>query len=74
MDIAGGVGDYLMEGRRADVVGAGAGDEDAAGAEQLEGAEVQFLVAAEDGIELTPVLAKAGGSRTTISYCGPLEE
>src|SRR5579864_9363737 len=43
---------HLEEVRLADVVGAGAGDQHAAGPEHFEGAEVQFLVAAESGVEI----------------------
>ncbi len=45
--VGGGGGDDLGEVLQGDVVGAGAGDEGAAGAEQLHGAEVELLVAAE---------------------------
>lgn len=46
-----GGGDDFGEVLQADVVGAGAGDEDAAGGEHAEGAEVEFLVAAEGTFE-----------------------
>ncbi len=42
------------------MVGAGAGHENAAGAEHLEGAEVEFLVAAEGGIEVALGFGEGG--------------
>jgi hypothetical protein len=49
--VEGGFGDDGEQHGFAHVVGAGAGDEDAAGGEQFEGAEVDFLVAAGGGVE-----------------------
>ena len=42
------------------MVGAGAGDEDAAGAKHLEGAEVEFFVAAEGGVEVALGFGEGG--------------
>ena len=58
--VKGGRGEHFEEVLLADVVGAGAGDEDAAGAEHLEGAEVEFLVAAEGGVEIALALGEGG--------------
>src|SRR5215470_1088253 len=58
VDIAAGISDYLEEGGRANVVGAGTGYKDPARLEQLEGADVQFLVAAEGGGELAAGLGE----------------
>ena len=52
MGIEGSGGQHFEEVRLADVVGAGASDQDAAGAEHLEGAEIEFLVAAKGGVEV----------------------
>jgi len=61
VDIAAGISDHLEEGGRANVVGAGAGYKDPARLEQLEGADVQFLVAAEGGGELAAGLGEGWG-------------
>ena len=58
--VEGGGGQHLEEVVLADVVGAGAGDEDAAGAEHLESAEIEFLVAAEGGVEIALALGEGG--------------
>ncbi len=58
--VKGGGGEHFEEVGLADVVGAGAGDEDAAGAEHLEGAEIEFLVAAEGGVEIALALGEGG--------------
>src|ERR1700678_615496 len=50
--IQGSRGQHLQEVGRANVVGAGASDEDAAGAKHLEGAEVELLVATQRGLEV----------------------
>jgi hypothetical protein len=52
--------EHLEEVRLADVVGAGAGDEDAAGAKHLEGAKIEFFVAAQGGVEIALGLGKGG--------------
>ena len=56
--VKGGRGEHLEEVLLADVIGAGAGDEDTAGTEHLEGAEIEFLVAAEGGVEITLALGE----------------
>src|SRR5580693_328712 len=56
--IAGGAGQHLQEVGLADVVGAGAGHQDAAGAQHLQSAEVEFFIAAEGGIEVALTLGK----------------
>lgn len=56
-----GVGDGLMEVLGSDMVGAGKGDKDAAGLEDLEGAEVNLFVAA-DGV-LHALLGAGEGGR-----------
>ena len=58
--VEGGVGEHFEEVGLTDVVGAGAGDEDPAGAEHLEGAEIEFLVAAESGVEIALALGEGG--------------
>ena len=58
--VAGGVGEHFEEIGLADVVGAGAGDQDAAGAKHLQGAQVEFFVAAEGGIEVALALGEGG--------------
>ena len=56
--VVGGVGQHFEEVGLADVVGAGAGHQDAAGAEHLQGAEVEFFVAAEGGVEVALTLGE----------------
>jgi hypothetical protein len=58
--VEGGVGEHFEEVGLTDVIGAGAGDENPAGAEHLEGAEIEFLVAAESGIEIALALGEGG--------------
>ena len=60
MGVEGGVGEHFEEVGLADVVGAGAGDENPAGAQHLQGAEVEFLVAAEGGVEIALGLGEGG--------------
>src|ERR1700678_1989942 len=50
--VEGGSGQHFEEIGLADVIGAGAGDENAAGAQHFEGAEIEFFVATESGIEI----------------------
>src|SRR5271165_2751296 len=50
--ITGCVGQHLDEVGLADVVGAGAGDQDTAGAKHLQGTQVEFFIAPEGGIEV----------------------
>jgi hypothetical protein len=59
VDIAGGISHYLEECRRAYVIRTGAGDKNASRAEQLEGAQVELLVATEGGIELAAALSES---------------
>ena len=58
--IAGGVGQHFQEVGLADVVGAGAGDQDPAGTQHFQGAQVEFLVAAQGGIEVALALGEGG--------------
>jgi hypothetical protein len=58
--VAGSCGEHFQELRLANVVGTGAGDEDSTGAKHFEGAEVEFLVAAEGGIEVALRLGEGG--------------
>ena len=60
LGIASGVSQHFEEVGLADVVGAGAGDQDAAWAQHLQGAEVEFFVAAEGGIEIALTLGERG--------------
>ena len=53
-------GEHFEEIGLADVVGAGAGDEDASGAEHFEGAEIEFFIAAEGGVEIALGLGEGG--------------
>src|ERR1700722_9122776 len=55
-----GAGEHLEEARLADVVRAGAGYEQPAGTEHLEGAKIEFLVAAESGIEVALRFGESG--------------
>ena len=45
-------GQHFEEVGLAHVVGAGAGDQDSAGPQHLEGAEVEFFVAAQGGVQV----------------------
>ena len=67
VSIEGGIGQHFQEVGLADVVGAGAGDQNAAGAQHLQGAQVEFLVAAQGGFEVALGLGEGGGSRTMVS-------
>ena len=58
--VEGGAGEHFQEIGLANVVGAGAGDEDAAGAKHLEGAEVELFVAAEGGVEVALRFGEGG--------------
>src|SRR5271169_1734308 len=55
-----GGGEHLEESGLADVVGTGAGDEEAVGTKHLEGAEIEFLVAADGCIEIALALGEGG--------------
>src|ERR1700729_3150183 len=50
--IQGGVGEHFKEVGLTHVVGTGAGNQDTAGAEHLQGAEVEFFVATESRVEI----------------------
>src|SRR5579864_6620436 len=58
--VEGGGRQHVQEVGLPDVVGAGAGHEDAAGAKHLEGAEIEFFVAAEGGVEIALRLGEGG--------------
>ena len=60
MGVKGGAGEHFEEIGLAYVVGAGAGDEDSAGAEHLERAEIELFVAAEGGVEIALGLGEGG--------------
>ncbi len=51
---------HLEEVGLADMVGTGTGDEDAAGSQHLESPEIEFLVAAEGGVEIALALGEGG--------------
>ena len=73
VSIQGGVGEHFQETRLVDVIGARAGDQNAAGAKHLEGAEVQFLVAAESRIEVALGFGEGGRvehNRIVVVTCG----
>ena len=55
-----GAGEHFQEIGLSYVVGAGAGDEDAAGAEHFEGAEIELFVAAQGGVEVALALGERG--------------
>src|SRR5271166_374869 len=59
-------GQHFKEVGRADVVGTGAGHQDATGAQHLEGAEVELLVAAQGRLEVALGL---GESRRVENDC-----
>src|SRR5208282_539961 len=56
-----GAAQHLLEIGLTDVVGAGAGDQDAAGSKHLQGAQVELLVAAQGGIEVALALGEGRG-------------
>ena len=56
--VAGSVSQHAQEVSLADMVGAGAGDQNAAGAQHLQGTQVEFFVAAEGGIEVALALGE----------------
>ena len=60
MGVKCGTGKHFQEVGLADVVGAGAGDEDAAGTEHLEGPEIEFFVAAQGSVEVALALGERG--------------
>ena len=60
VSVEGGGGQHFEEVGLADVVGAGAGDQDSARAEHLEGAEIEFLIAAQGGVEVALGLGESG--------------
>ena len=60
MRIVGGFGEDLEEQSFGDVVGAGARNEEAAALEYLNGAKVDFLVAAMGGGDAVAVLGESG--------------
>src|ERR1022692_720957 len=60
MSITGSVGEHFEKVRKADMVGAGARNQNPAGAEHLQGAEVEFFVAAEGGIEIALGFGEGG--------------
>src|SRR5580698_4457574 len=60
MSIEGGRGEHFQEVGLAHVVGAGAGHEEASGTEHLEGAEVEFFVAAKGGVEVALAFGEGG--------------
>jgi len=60
VSITGSAGKHFQEVGLANVVGARAGDENSTWAEHLEGAEVEFLVAAEGGIEVALGFGEGG--------------
>ncbi len=55
-----GFGEDFEEHGFAHVVGAGVGDEDAAGAEEFEGSEVDVFIAADGSVELLAVFGEGG--------------
>ncbi len=59
--IEGGFGDQLQHGCLAEVVGAGAGNEDASRLEKAEGAEVDFLIGADGRFEAAFILREGRG-------------
>ena len=58
--VKGGVGEHFEEIRLADVIGAGAGDEDSARAKHFQGAKVEFFVAAQGGVEVALGFGEGG--------------
>jgi hypothetical protein len=60
MSIERGTPKHFKEIRLADVVRARAGYEDAAGAQHLQGAKIQFLVTAESSIEIALAFGEGG--------------
>ena len=60
MSVTGSIGQHFEEIGLADVVGAGAGDEDAARAKHLQGAQVEFFVAAERRVKVALGLGEGG--------------
>lgn len=61
--IQGGVGEHFEEVGRTHVVGTGAAHQDTAGAEHLQGAEVEFFVAPESRVEIALAFGEGGGGR-----------
>src|ERR1700722_9891810 len=64
--VEGSRGQHLQEVERVDVIGAGARDEDAAGAKHLEGTEVELFVAAQGGVKI----ALGFGERGRVEHDG----
>ena len=60
MGIEGGVCKHFEEVGPADVVGAGAGDEDAAGPKHFQSAQVELLVAAQGSVEVALGFGEGG--------------
>src|ERR1022692_4868879 len=58
--VAGGVGEHSEEIGLADVIGAGAGDQNSAGAQHLQRSEIEFFIAAEGGIEVALGFGEGG--------------
>src|SRR5271166_6487560 len=56
--VEGSRGQHFKEVERADVIGAGAGHQDPAGAQHLQRAEVEFLVPAEGRVEVALSLSE----------------
>src|ERR1700684_479664 len=59
--IQGGVGEHFEEVGLTHVVRTGAANQDTAGAEHLQGAEVEFFVATESRVEIALALGEGGG-------------
>src|SRR5208337_1882772 len=60
MGVNSGIGEHFEETGLAEVVGTGAGDESTAGAQHLQGAEIEFFIAAEGGIEIALGFGEGG--------------
>jgi hypothetical protein len=60
MGIPAGLRDDFEKFRLTDVIGAGTGDKRPSGTQHLERAQVQFLVAAQGGIEVLPAFGEGG--------------
>ena len=60
VSVVGCIGEHFEEIRLADMVGTGARDQYAAGADHLQGTQIQLLVAAEGGLEVALALGEGG--------------